>query len=150
MPESLACCMRRTITEVMELNQTQRKREALTRLQPGLPAGWYRDPEHYQRELDAFWYAKWIAVAREEEIPATGDWRLVRLGTQRLVLLRDEAGGLRAFHNTCRHRGSVLCTEDKGSFARRRIVCPNHAWTYDLEGRLVATPRRMETADFDM
>jgi len=134
----------------MEINQTQRKRVALTRLEPGLPGGWYRDPEHYQRELQAFWYSRWIAVAREEELPAPGDWRLVRLGTQGLVLLRDEAGGLRAFHNTCRHRGSVLCTEDKGSFARRRIVCPYHAWTYDLEGRLVATPRRMETPDFNM
>jgi phenylpropionate dioxygenase-like ring-hydroxylating dioxygenase large terminal subunit len=62
--------------------------------------------------------------------------------------LRDEADGLRGFHNTCRHRGSVLCTEEKGSFPRARIVCPYHAWTYDLGGRLVATPRRMETADF--
>jgi Rieske 2Fe-2S family protein len=134
----------------MEFNQTHRKREALTRLQPGLPAPWYRDPAHYERELEVFWYRKWICVAREEQLPAPGDWRLVRLGTQSLVLLRDEAGGLRVFHNTCRHRGSVLCTEDQGSFARRRIVCPYHAWTYDLEGHLVATPRRMETSDFNM
>ena len=125
-----------------------RDRAPLTRVEPGLPASWYRDPAHYQRELEAFWYARWIAVAREEEIPAAGDWRLVRLGTQSLILLRDETGGLRAFHNTCRHRGSVLCAEEKGRFARRRIVCPYHAWTYDLAGQLVATPRRMETPDF--
>jgi Rieske 2Fe-2S family protein len=123
-------------------------REALKRLEPGLPADWYRDAAHYERELEVFWYGKWIAVAREEELPAEGDWKLVRVGTQSLVVLRDEAGAVRAFHNTCRHRGSVLCTEDKGSFARRRIVCPYHAWTYDLGGRLVATPRRMETPDF--
>ena len=127
-----------------------RRREPLARVEPGLPAGWYVDPGHYQRELEAFWYSRWIAVAREEEIPAPGDWRRVRLATQSLVLLRDEAGALRAFHNTCRHRGSVLCTEDNGSFARRRIVCPYHAWSYDLEGHLVATPRRMETPDFNM
>src|SRR6185436_15881287 len=42
-----------------------------------------------------------------------------------------------------------LCVEDQGSFARNRIVCPYHAWTYDLSGKLVATPRRMETPDFD-
>jgi len=77
------------------------------------------------------------------ELPAPGDWRLVRVGTQSLVLLRDESSGLRAFHNTCRHRGSVLCTEAQGNFARQRIVCPYHAWTYDLGGRLVATPRRI-------
>ena len=123
-------------------------RDALKRLEPGLPASWYRDPAHYERELEVFWYASWICVARDEELPAPGDWRLVRLGTQSLLLSRDEAGGLHAFHNTCRHRGSVLCTEERGNFARRRIVCPYHAWTYDLGGRLVATPRRMETPDF--
>src|SRR5687768_4878020 len=123
-------------------------REALKRVEPGLPASWYRDPAHYQRELEVFWYARWIAVAREEELAACGDWIVVRLGTQSIVLLKDENGRLRAFHNTCRHRGSVLCTQDKGSFVRRRIVCPYHAWTYDLAGRLVATPRRMETPDF--
>jgi Rieske 2Fe-2S family protein len=123
-------------------------REALKGVEPGLPANWYHDPSHYQRELEVFWYGKWIAVAREEEIPAAGDWKLARVGTQSIVVLRDEVGGLRAFHNTCRHRGSVLCIEEKGSFARGRIVCPYHAWTYALDGRLVATPRRMETADF--
>jgi Rieske 2Fe-2S family protein len=132
----------------MEFNQTHRKREPLTRLQPGLPAGWYRDPAHYERELEVFWHRKWICVAREEELAAVGDWKRVRIGSQSLIVLRDEAGAVRAFHNTCRHRGSVLCTEDSGRFARRRIVCPYHAWTYDLCGRLVATPRRMETPDF--
>lgn len=125
-------------------------REALERVEAGLPAGWYSDPEHYRRELDTFWYARWIAAAREEEIARPGDWRAVRIGTQSIVLLRDESARLRAFHNTCRHRGSVLCTEESGSLARARIVCPYHAWTYDLAGRLVATPRRMETPDFRM
>src|SRR6185503_17247373 len=124
-------------------------REALKRLQPGLPASWYRDAEHYQRELEVFWYGRWVCVARDEELAAPGDWKQVRIGTQSLILVRAEAGEVVAYHNTCRHRGSVLCTEDKGSFARRRIVCPYHAWTYDLGGRLVATPRRMETPDFN-
>jgi Rieske 2Fe-2S family protein len=124
------------------------ERRPLERIEPGLPASWYRDPEHYRRELEAFWYSRWVAVAREEELCAAGDWRVVRIGTQSVVILRTHAGGINAFHNTCRHRGSVLCTEDKGSFARERIVCPYHAWTYDLDGRLVATPRRMETSDF--
>src|SRR6185503_18896338 len=123
-------------------------REALKRLQPGLPASWYRDAEHYQRELEVFWYGRWVCVARDEELAAPGDWKQVRIGTQSLILVKAEAGEVVAYHNTCRHRGSVLCTEDQGSFARRRIVCPYHAWTYDLGGRLVATPRRMETPDF--
>jgi Rieske 2Fe-2S family protein len=126
----------------------ERKREPLARLQRGLPAGWYRDPAHHQRELEVFWYDRWIAVVREEELPEVGDWRVVPIGTQSLIVLRGESGEIHAFHNTCRHRGSVLCTQEKGSFPRGRIVCPYHGWTYDLAGRLVATPRRMETPDF--
>src|SRR5712671_5783546 len=125
-------------------------RKPLKRLEAGLPASWYHDPEHYRRELEVFWYGRWIAAAREEEIPAPGDWRVVRLGTQSIVVLRDANRQIRAFHNTCRHRGSILCTEETGRFARERIVCPYHAWTYDLSGSLVATPRRMPTPDFDM
>src|SRR5258706_6236279 len=125
------------------------ERKPLQRLEAGLPAAWYHDPAHYQQELEAFWYRRWVVVAREAELAATGDWRTVRVGTQSMVLVRDE-DQIRAFHNTCRHRGSVLCTEEQGSFARRRIVCLYHSWTYDLAGQLVATPRRMETPDFDM
>ena len=124
------------------------ERKALERVEDALPAAWYRDPEHYRRELDAFWFDRWIAAAREEEIPSPGDWRTVRIASQSILLSRAQDGRLRAFHNVCRHRGSVLCTEEKGSFPRQRIVCPYHAWAYDLEGRLVATPRRMETPDF--
>ena len=124
------------------------ERKALERVEAALPAAWYRDPEHYRRELDAFWFDRWIAAAREEEIPSPGDWRTVRIASQSILLSRAQDGRLRAFHNVCRHRGSVLCTEEKGSFPRQRIVCPYHAWAYDLEGRLVATPRRMETPDF--
>ena len=113
-------------------------RQPLEKLEAGLPAAWYRDPAHYQRELEAFWYSRWIAVAREEELPQPGDWRVVRIGTQSLVVLRADGGELRAIHNTCRHRGSVLCTEESGNFARQRIVCAYHSWTYDLAGRLVA------------
>ena len=125
-------------------------REPLRKLEAGLPAAWYHDPEHYQRELEAFWYARWVVVAREEELARAGDWRTVRIGTQSLILVRDDEREIRAFHNTCRHRGSVLCTEEHGNFARKRIVCPYHSWTYDLAGHLVATPRRMETPDFDL
>jgi Rieske 2Fe-2S family protein len=126
------------------------ERRPLERVQPALPAAWYRDPAHYQRELDTFWYDRWIAVAREEELPAPGDWRVVFIGAQSILLVRQDQGTVRGFHNACRHRGSVLCTEEKGTFPRKRMVCPYHAWTYDLEGRLVATPRRMETPDFHM
>jgi len=128
----------------------RKARVALKKLEPGLPAAWYRDPVHYERELEALWYRRWIAVCREEELAKPGAWRACRIGSQSLFVLKDQKGKIQAFHNVCRHRGSVLCTNESGRFARERIVCPYHAWTYDLEGKLVATPRRMETPDFDM
>jgi glycine betaine catabolism A len=124
-------------------------RKALERLEAGLPAAWYYDPAHYRRELDVFWHRGWVAACRAEELPAAGDWVRVSIGSQDIVVLKDGKGVLKAFHNTCRHRGSILCEEASGKFARGRIVCPYHAWTYDLEGKLVGTPRRMETPDFD-
>jgi glycine betaine catabolism A len=124
------------------------KRTPLKRIEAGLPARWYYDDTQYRRELDAFWYRGWVVACREEELSSPGDWRTVSIGSQKILLLKDEKGGLRAFHNTCRHRGSILCEKEIGKFARGRIVCPYHAWTYDLEGRLVGTPRRMETPDF--
>jgi len=127
----------------------RKSRVALKKLEPGLPAAWYRDPVQYERELEVFWYRGWIAACRDEELPAGGHWKVVRIGTQSVVLLRD-GKTVRAFHNTCRHRGSILCTAEQGKFARARIVCPYHAWTYDLKGKLVATPRRMPTPDFDV
>lgn len=125
-------------------------RKPLDRLRAGLPASWYFDDAQYVRELEVFWYDRWIAAGREEDIAQPGAWRVVHIGTQSIVVLRNERGELRAFHNTCRHRGSILCTSDEGRFDRARIACPYHAWTYDLDGRLIATPRRMETPDFDM
>src|SRR5262245_23325012 len=135
--------------EVKGTEAMQGKRVPLKRLEKGLPAAWYYDAGHYARELDAFWYRNWIAVCRQEEVPSSGDWKTARIGSQSLFILRDK-DEFKAFHNTCRHRGSILCTKDAGHFERDRIVCPYHAWTYNLEGKLIATPRRMQTRDFDM
>ena len=114
------------------------------------PNRWHYDPEHYQRELEVFWYSMWINVCRSDEVASPRDYRTVRLGEQDIVVTRDLKGNLRAFHNTCRHRGSILCTETQGRFEGGSIVCPYHAWTYSLEGDLIATPHQLESADFEM
>ena len=106
-----------------------------------LPASWYHDPAQYARELEAVWYRDWVCVGRSEEIRERGDYVLATVGEESLVLTRDRDGRPRAFHNSCRHRGSRLCTEPRGRFAAGRIVCPYHAWTYGLGGELLATPR---------
>ncbi|MBM3508184.1 MAG: Rieske 2Fe-2S domain-containing protein, partial [Alphaproteobacteria bacterium] len=92
----------------MRIIRQHRMRQPLKRLQPALPAAWYRDAAHYGRELERVWFRHWIAAGREEQIPQPGDWRVVRIGTQSVILARDRSGFVRAFHNTCRHRGSIL------------------------------------------
>ena len=125
-------------------------REPLPRLARGLPRDWYFDATQYARELDALWHTRWIAGLREEEMPRPGDFRVVAIDTQSILVVRGVDGLIRAFHNTCRHRGSVLVRETQGHLPGGVISCPYHAWTYDAAGALVATPRQMPTPHFDM
>ncbi|MDX1498318.1 MAG: aromatic ring-hydroxylating dioxygenase subunit alpha [Woeseiaceae bacterium] len=121
----------------------------LPELRPALPAAWYYDPTQYRRELDAIWYRDWICVGRAESLAGNGDYFTASIGDQNVIVARVADGALRAWHNTCRHRGSLLCETERGRFRNGRIVCPYHTWTYDLDGALVATPGRLETPDFD-
>jgi len=120
----------------------------LTQTEATLPSTWYYDPAQYDRELDAIWYRDWVCVGRLDEIPNRGDYFLAPVGNQRLIVTRSAENRVRVYHNTCRHRGSTLCTSDQGHFRNGRIICPYHTWSYSLEGELLATPTRIETEDF--
>ena len=104
-----------------------------------LPSHYYFDPAHYQRELEALWYRQWICVGRFDDLNEPGDFRVIEVGDQSIFITRDGEGHIKAFYNTCRHRGSILCENESGRFSGGRIVCPYHAWTYSLEGQLVKT-----------
>jgi Rieske 2Fe-2S family protein len=124
------------------------KTPLLPGVEPGLPARYYLDPDHYRRELEAFWYRGWLCVGRDEDLPRPRDYRLLRVGDQSILIARDLAGRLRAFHNTCRHRGSALCSEPSGRLAGASIICPYHGWTYSLAGELLGTPNQISPPDF--
>jgi len=125
-----------------------RTRPILSSLEPSLPSRSYFDPEHYRRELDAIWYRSWLCIGRTEELAEPRDYKVVEVGSQSIVVTRDHEGRLHAFHNTCRHRGSVLCTEAGGRFRGNAIVCPYHGWTYSLAGELKGTPHQLRSPDF--
>jgi Rieske 2Fe-2S family protein len=74
---------------------------------------------------------------------------VVTLGDQQILILRDEHGDIRAFHNTCRHRGSQLCTGQEGRLKARLLTCPYHAWSYSLRGELVRVPSHALPDGFD-
>ena len=114
-----------------------------------LPAHEYFDIGAYRRDLHAIWYRNWIFVCRAGDIAKPLEFRAFDIGEQDILVVRDEAGTLRAFHNTCRHRGSRLCRESEGRLKARLITCPYHAWSYSLRGDLVHVPSKAMPAGFE-
>ena len=100
--------------------------------------GWYTDPAVLQLERERLFRRFWQYVGHAGEVAEPGSFRATRAGHVPVVLVRDEDGALRAFLNVCRHRGSLVC---EGSGRRASLQCPYHAWTYGLDGRLLAAPR---------
>jgi Rieske 2Fe-2S family protein len=112
-----------------------------------LPATWYHDPNHFLREQNAIWARHWIYAGRVADLQPLVVRRL-SAGGQNLILVKDQAGGIACFHNTCRHRGAELCQADDTRLKSKLISCPYHEWAYDLQGRLVRVPYASPTADF--
>lgn len=108
---------------------------------------YYTDPEWFRREMEAVHFDMWVCAGRGEQIPNAGDYFLRRWGNANVMVVRDEQGHVRAFHNVCRHRGTMLCTDDRGSFSGR-IQCPYHAWTYRLDGTLASAPHMDKVGGF--
>lgn len=104
-----------------------------------LPGRYYTSDEIFAQELERIFYAHWVCVGRSEEIPHPGDYLLRQVGLEQLILLRDRQGQVRSFYNLCRHRGTQLCTEPSGHFTGA-IRCPYHAWSFGLDGQLLAAP----------
>jgi len=101
-----------------------------------LPREFYTGVEEYQADLETIWYRDWLFVGHDCEIPRAGDYLTVQIADYPVIVLRDRDNEVRAFHNSCRHRGSRICQEAHGHASR--LVCPYHQWTYRLDGSLVA------------
>lgn len=111
-------------------------RAAFAARPPGftLPGLLYRDAGVFDLDLQHIWHQSWVFAGASCEIAAPGDFFTLTIGRTPIVVLRDRTGTVRAFFNTCRHRGSVVCTAERGRMSS--MVCPYHQWTYDLTGRL--------------
>jgi glycine betaine catabolism A len=112
-----------------------------------LPARYYTDPAHFAREMERIYCDMWLCAGREEQISAPGRYFLRQVGSASVIVLRGEGGVVRAFHNVCRHRGTLLCHAPEGELAAR-IQCPYHGWTYLLDGTLAAAPHMDEVEGF--
>lgn len=104
-----------------------------------LAADYYTSETIFRREQERIFETHWIALGRHSDWEANSSYRLAPLGRQSTIVVKDQQGSLRALPNVCRHRGTQLLSESCGQLDRR-IVCPYHSWSYDLQGRLRATP----------
>ena len=109
-----------------------------------LPRGLYLDPRAHEFDLHAIYGQSWLMAGFECELPKPGSYLAMTVGKWPVLITRNRDGEIKAFHNSCRHRGSLLCQPGTGSAAR--LVCPYHRWTYDLDGGLIAAGRM--PADF--
>jgi len=102
----------------------------------GLTREFYTDEAIYQLDLELIFYREWLFAAHAAELPVTGSYLTLQIGAYPVLLVRAADGIIRAFINSCRHRGSRLCPETRGRTPK--LVCPYHQWTYELDGRLFA------------
>lgn len=105
----------------------------------------YTDPAIYELEIERIITRNWILAGHQSELPKPGDFKVLNVANESAIIVRGSDGTLKGFANVCRHRGSLVCLESKGS--TRKFMCPYHGWMYDIDGRLTAA--RDMPDDFD-
>lgn len=105
-----------------------------------LPAWTYGNTEFAEVELERIFRPSWQILCHVSDMPNPGDWHSLDYAGESIVAVRGEDGIIRAFINVCRHRGSRLLDGSRG--CAKKLVCPYHAWTYSLDGRLTGVPDR--------
>src|SRR5437868_6252041 len=90
-------------------------------------------PEIFELEMAAIFERTWIFLAMESQIPRPFDFICATIGRQPVIVIRNQAGALGGFLNSCRHKGARLAYTESGN--TERLICPYHAWTYDADGK---------------
>lgn len=106
-----------------------------------IPFSRYTDPALVELELEHIWGKCWTVACREEDIPNVGDRTRYDIVDTSYVIVRSAPNTIRAFYNSCRHRGRRLCD---GPSSADKIQCPFHGWTWDLDGNLAWVPSRQD------
>ena len=113
-----------------------------------LPGSAYTDPATFSAECATIFEHSWFCAAHASDLPEPGAFRTVQIGRENIIVTRDRNGVAQAFLNVCRHRGARICLEEQGS-VKRTFRCPYHAWSYGLDGKLVAAPNLATMPDID-
>ena len=81
---------------------------------------YYTNSEILQKEYDNIFLNSWICAGRSAELSNSGEYKIVNLGTESAIILRDSKGLLKAHANVCRHRGTRICEKSEGKFSKSR------------------------------
>ena len=139
------------------MSEIKRQLERLG-FETSLHVDWYRDPARYEEEQAAIFLKDWFCIGRSEDWRGPGDHQVIDCFGESVIVVRNQDDELRAFYNLCRHRGARLCSsgeDDHGAGLRggvlggRLIRCPYHAWSYDLDGKLVNAPFLADQEGFE-
>src|SRR5450631_2904039 len=118
-----------------------------------LPRAFYTDPAIFECDMRSMLLKHWFCAGHASSIARPGDYLVVDLGAESVIVVRTATGEVRALLNVCRHRGSRLCTGRTGRAAAARFTCPYHAWSYDLDGHLLVArlmPEAFRRADMSL
>ena len=114
---------------------------------PDVPSGRYVDAQFLALEQERLWKRSWLYAGHVDQVAEPGSWFLQRNTGSPILIVRDLEGTVRAFYNSCRHRGGPLVKEDSGN--SRGFVCGYHGWSYTLTGELTAIRDKRDFVDFD-
>lgn len=112
-----------------------------------IPAKLYHDPERWQQEMDRVFRRVPLMLAMSCELKKPGDFKALEVMGVPVLMVRNASGDVRAYVNSCSHRGAVIVTEASGN--RKRFTCPYHAWTYDHSGALVSVYAEKDFGQID-
>ncbi len=121
--------------------------ELIAGQKPGyaLEQRFYTDPQIYDLEVDRIVARNWVLAGHQSELPEPGDFKVLNVANESAIIVCGSDNVIKGFANVCRHRGSLVCLENKGSV--KKFSCPYHGWMYDIDGNLAAA--RNMPDDFD-
>src|SRR6202049_3022666 len=109
---------------------------ANTKIGYSLDRKFYCDDARFEADREQVIGRKWIVAGHVDRVRNKGDYFLYKIGNESIIIVRSDNSAINAFYNVCRHRGSLICTKPEGRVAR--LTCGYHAWSYGLDGALLA------------
>ncbi len=128
-------------------NVDQSVEDLISSHKPGhsLAQRFYTDPAIYELELEKIVYRNWILAGHASQLPEPGDFKVFNVAGESAIIIRGKDSRLKSFANVCRHRGSLVCIEERGH--TKKFQCPYHGWIYDIDGNLTAARNMNEGFD---